>query len=430
MSGPVTAEPITAPAATPSAGARPGLLRTITHGGDVALAAARISAIVLTAASSAVVARTLGPQSYGVFAAGTAVATLMVLGKAFGADALYLRGSIDGRTLQRRAVGAGLVNLAVVAIAAVAWPGLSWAARGCELLMGAAWAVAFARIPWQVVPARQLEFAGRARRELLGSVLSLGGVMIFAAVWHRPLLASAGLLAGTLVTTAISWPAIRRERLAPASADGAPVQGDASVQAGLRFTAIEGLFVSYFALGGALVAAMRPAVDAGTYRVAFSFVVAAAVVPVALNADVLRVRLWRLTGAERTQALRRAVLLTAAAAVVVTVGFEALGGVAERLFFGTKFTAAIAIIRILGVAMPFHYANSLLSNMLVGAGRTSAVIRVQVAMLVTNLTVNLILIPDHGPKGAAVATVMTEVVGLVLFACVARLRGRYSDNSV
>ena len=421
----MTAEPITAPAPTAPTGARPGLLQAVTRGGDIALAGARISAIVLTAASSAVVARTLGPQQYGVFAAGTAVATLMVLGKAFGADALYLRGSIDGRTLQRRAVYAGLVNLAVVAVAALAWPGLSWTARGCELLMGAAWAVAFARIPWQVVPARRLEFAGRARRELLGSVLSLGGVMVFAAVWQRPLLASAGLLAGTLVTAAISWPAIGRERLV----DG-PVHGDASVRAGLRFTAIEGLFVAYFALGGALIAAMRPAVDAGTYRVAFSFVVAAAVVPVALNADVLRVRLWRLTGDERTHALRRAVLLTAAAAIVVTLGFELLGGIAVRLFFGTKFTAAIAIIRILGAAMPFHYANSVLSNMLVGAGRIATVIRVQVAMLVANLVANVVLIPGHGPKGAAIATVITELVGVVLFAGVARLGGRYADTSV
>jgi O-antigen/teichoic acid export membrane protein len=424
MSGQVTAEPVTAPAMT-SAGAGPALLHALNRSGDVALAGARISAIVLTAASSAVVARTLGPQQYGVFAAGTAVATLMVLGKAFGADALYLRGSIDGRTLQRRAVGAGLVNLAVVAIAALAWPGLTWTARGCELLMGAAWAVAFARIPWQVVPARQLQFSGRARRELLGSVLSLGGVMVFAAVWHRPILASAGLLAGTLVTTAISWPAIRRERLA-----AGPVGGDPSVRAGLRFTAVEGLFVAYFALGGALIAAMRPAIDAGTYRVAFSFVVAAAVVPVALNADVLRVRLWRLTGDERTQALRRAVLLTAAAAVVVTLGFELLGGVAERLFFGTKFIAAIAVIRILGVAMPFHYANSVLSNMLVGAGRIGTVIRVQMAMLVTNLVGNLVLIPAHGPKGAAIAAVITEVVGAAVFACVVRVSGRYADTSV
>jgi len=421
----VTAEPITAPAPATPAGARPGVLRTLTRGGDIALASARISAIVLTAASSAVVARTLGPQQYGVFAAGTAVATLMVLGKAFGADALYLRGSIDGRTLQRRAVGAGLVNLAVVALAALAWPGLSWTARGCELLMGAAWAVAFARIPWQVVPAQHLQFARRARRELLGSVLSLGGVMVFAAVWHRPLLASAGLLVGTLVTTAISWPAIRRERLAAES-----VHGDASVRAGLPFTAIEGLFVAYFALGGALIASMRPAVDAGIYRVAFSFVLAAAVVPVAFNADVLRVRLWRLSGEERTHALRRAVLLTATAAVVVTLGFELLGGVAERLFFGTKFTAAIAIIRILGAAMPFHYANSVLSNMLVGAGRIATVIRVQVAMLATNLVANLVLIPDHGPKGAAVATVITEVVGVAIFACVVRLGDRYADASV
>ena len=419
MPGPLTVERPADPAVTPPAGGLRPRARAVFTGGDVALAANRLTAIALTAASSAVVARSLGPQGYGVFAAGTAVATLLVLGKAFGADALFLRGSIDARTLQRRSIAAGVINLAVVSVAALAWPGLSQTARGCELLMGAAWSLAFARIPWQVVPARQLRFSVRARRELLGSVLSLGGVMVFAAVWQRPLLASAGLLVGTAVTTAISWRALTHER----STTG-PVAGDGSVRAGLPFTAIEGLFVAYFVLDGAMIAAMRPAVDAGIYRVAYSFVIAAAVVPVALNADVLRVRLWRLDGAARAHALRRAVLLTAAAATVVTLCFELLAHPAERLFFGPAFAAAVPLIRILGAAMPFHYANSVLSNILVGAGRTATVIRVQVAMLAVNLVGNLVLIPSHGPKGAAVMTLVTEVVGVVGYGVITASRRR------
>jgi O-antigen/teichoic acid export membrane protein len=194
------------------------------------------------------------------------------------------------------------------------------------------------------------------------------------------------------------------------------------VRAGLSYTAIEGLFIAYFALDGAMIAAMRPAIDAGMYRVAYSFVVAAAVVPVALNGDVLRVRLWQLDGAARRQALRRAVLLTAAAGVAVTLGFELLGGVGERVFFGPRFAAAVPIIRLLGAAMPFHYANSVLSNILVGAGRISAVLRVQAVMLVTNVVGNILLIPAHGPQGAATMTVITEIAGLLLFAAVVRLR--------
>ena len=424
MSGPVTVEPLAAPPVGAPAGLLTDRPRAAPRGGDVTLTLARVASMALTAIASAVVARSLGPHGYGLFAAGAAVASVMVLGKVFGADALYLRGSIDERTLRRRSIAAGFANLAVVAIAAIAWPGLSWTARGCELLMGAAWSITNARSPWLVLPARRLAFETRARREVIAAVLSYGSVIAFAVTLQRPLLAACGLLVGAVLTTAASWPGLRRE---PSTTSA--TSGDGSVRAGLSFTAIEATFVAYFALDGAMIAAMRPAVDAGMYRVAYAFVIAAAVVPVALNADVLRVRLWQLSGEHRAQALRKAVWLTAIAAVAVTLCFELLGGFGERLFFGPKFTAAIPIIHILGLAMPFHYANSVASNLLVGQGRMRTVLRVQGAMLLVNIAGNLWLIPSHGPRGAAVTTVATEALGLVVYLLVLRRSRLLADRA-
>jgi O-antigen/teichoic acid export membrane protein len=248
-------------------------------------------------------------------------------------------------------------------------------------------------------------------------------VIVFAVTLQRPLLAACGLLVGAVLTTAASWPGLRREETTTAA-----TSGDGSVRAGLSFTAIEATFVAYFALDGAMIAAMRPAVDAGMYRVAYAFVIAAAVVPVALNADVLRVRLWQLSGERRAQALRKAIWLTAIAAVTVTLCFELLGGFGERLFFGPKFAAAIPIIHILGLAMPFHYANSVASNLLVGQGRMRTVLRVQGVMLLVNIAGNVWLIPSHGPRGAAIATVATEALGLVVYLVVLRRSRLLADS--
>ena len=407
MSAPITERSLDQPKREATGTQR--LRNAVAGGGDVALAAARVGGITLTAASAAVVARSLGPHSYGVFAAGTAVATLVVVGKTFGADALYLRGSIDSRALMRRCLGAAGVNLVAALVAGLLWPGLSWTARGCEMFMGSGWAVSYARLPWQILPGRDLRFAVRAWRELISNALLLVGVMLLAGIWHQPLLASAGLLLGALASVVISLPSLRTER---SGAD--PSVANASVRSGLVFTAVDATFLAYFLLDGAMIAAMRPPVDAGMYRVAYAFVLAAAVVPIALNADVLRVRLWQLDAAERRRALRRAIALTTAAGIGVTVAFELLGGTGERLFFGTKFAAAVPIIRLLGIAMPFHYANSVMSNVLVAANRAGTVIRVQSALVLVNLIGNLLLIPAHGTQGAAVMTAITEAVGTVI----------------
>ena len=415
MSGPLIATALEPGAIERADSDRRTALRRLAPGGDLTLAFVRVSNIVLTAASSAVVARSLGPHGYGIFAQGASVASLLILGKTYGADALYLRGSIDERELQRRSLLAGLLTLALTAAGAALWPGLSATARECAGVMGLAWAIGIARTPWPVVPARQLRFAARGRREAIGNVLSLGSVMVLAAVVKRPLPAAAGLLAGAVITAVASWLTTRREvRQAPTS------RTTVAFRDGLTFTALDALFVAYFTVDGAMIAALRPAVDAGMYRVAYAFVIAAAVLPVALNSDVLRVRLWQLSGDEQARALRRAITLTVMTGVAVTVAFEALGGVGERLFFGSQFVAAIPIIRLLGAAMPFHYANSLWSNINIGAGRISLVLKVQGLMLVTNVVGNLLLIPAHGPSGAALMTAVTEAVGCAAYAVISR----------
>lgn len=415
MSGPLIATALEPGAPEGIESRRRTSLARLAPGGDLTLAFVRVSNIVLTAASSAVVARSLGPHGYGIFAQGASVASLLILGKTYGADALYLRGSIDERELQRRSLMAGLLTLVLTGAGALLWPGLSETARECAGVMGLAWAIGIARTPWPVVPARQLRFAARARREAIGNVLSLGSVMVLAATIRRPLPAAAGLLAGAIITALASWAATRREvRQAPTSSTTAPLRD------GLTFTALDALFVAYFTVDGAMIAALRPAVDAGMYRVAYAFVIAAAVLPVALNSDVLRVRLWQLAGEERRRALHRAIKLTAVAGITVTIAFEALGGVGERLFFGSQFVAAIPIIRLLGAAMPFHYANSLWSNINIGAGRISLVLKIQALMLVTNVVGNVILIPSHGPSAAALMTAITEAVGCAAYAVISR----------
>jgi Na+-driven multidrug efflux pump len=57
------------------------------------------------------------------------------------------------------------------------------------------------------------------------------------------------------------------------------------------------------------------------------------------------------------------------------------------------------------------------------------VLRVQGAMLLVNIAGNLWLIPSHGPRGAAITTVATEALGLVVFLLVLRRSRLLADSA-
>ncbi|MFH7326593.1 flippase [Desulfurivibrio sp. C05AmB] len=83
--------------------------------------------------------------------------------------------------------------------------------------------------------------------------------------------------------------------------------------------------------------------------------------------------------------------------------------------FGEQYLAAISLLIILAVAIPFRFVAS-------GAGAvltTRNYIRTKVLLMGTaavfNVVLNLLLIPFYGAKGAAIATVITEFTVLLMY---------------
>jgi O-antigen/teichoic acid export membrane protein len=161
-------------------------------------------------------------------------------------------------------------------------------------------------------------------------------------------------------------------------------------------------------------------------------VTAAAVLPIALNADVLRPHLYRTA----TAAARRT-LLTYFAWLSLGLGLAAgllvyfLGPLATHIMYGRRYEAAGVLVTLLAIALPFHYFNSWASNMLVGVRRLRTVVGVQAALAAGNIACNLVLIPRLGARGAAIATVGTECLGVCLFiAALAYRRGWLGQTEV
>jgi O-antigen/teichoic acid export membrane protein len=84
------------------------------------------------------------------------------------------------------------------------------------------------------------------------------------------------------------------------------------------------------------------------------------------------------------------------------------------LLGGHKYASAAPVLAILSLALFLSYVNGVFGNALMAMGRQRRLFWLASATLGVNVIVNLVLIPPLGPNGAAIAVVISEVVGVAL----------------
>jgi len=80
----------------------------------------------------------------------------------------------------------------------------------------------------------------------------------------------------------------------------------------------------------------------------------------------------------------------------------------------SQFADSIMVLQLAIWGVPFQSANHVLNRTLIAAGREKVFVWIGLSALVTNVTLNLILIPRFGYYGAAVATVVCLAQSMVL----------------
>jgi O-antigen/teichoic acid export membrane protein len=169
----------------------------------------------------------------------------------------------------------------------------------------------------------------------------------------------------------------------------------------------------YFRLDILLLAWLKDDEAVGLYGLAYRVIEALMVLPgyvmLGLFPEIARSgtdpgRLSSLVGAAVA-----AMEVIALALVVTTIAFA---DEVVQVIGGGGFEDAAPVLRILMIAVGLSYLNGVYGNALVALGRQGALLRVTAAVLVVNIAVNLALIPPFGVEGAAVAVVISEVVGL------------------
>jgi O-antigen/teichoic acid export membrane protein len=166
-----------------------------------------------------------------------------------------------------------------------------------------------------------------------------------------------------------------------------------------------------------MLTAMTSASDVGLYAAAYKLLSLTNLVPMILVTALF------------PALSREAVLGSAEAARIFTKGLKYLTFLALPLIagamvlaeelvvfmFGAEFQKAAPALQILSWVSGILFVNIFLATLLTAANHQKKLVYVQICGLITNISLNLILIPKYSFVGAALATLATE--GLVLTLC-------------
>lgn len=117
-----------------------------------------------------------------------------------------------------------------------------------------------------------------------------------------------------------------------------------------------------------------------------------------------------------------AIALTVGAASLL-LGVWIFAPLMIQILAGDGFEAAVPVLRILSIALIFSYLGHLVGFTLISRDGQKEMLRTGIVVLSFNLIANLVIIPRYGIGGAAIVTVITEAISLLLMGWKLKKRG-------
>jgi O-antigen/teichoic acid export membrane protein len=154
----------------------------------------------------------------------------------------------------------------------------------------------------------------------------------------------------------------------------------------------------------------------GGYNAAFRLVEALRLLPAA----VMAVTFPLLVPARDTSLLRTISGKLAVAGGALAVVCAAGAPVIVPLVYGARYDYAVPAFAVLSLALPLFFLNYALTHQVIGWDGHRAYLVIVTVALVANVAANFMLVPEHGIAGAAIATVLTEVI--VTAGCIVALQ--------
>jgi O-antigen/teichoic acid export membrane protein len=167
-----------------------------------------------------------------------------------------------------------------------------------------------------------------------------------------------------------------------------------------------------------MLGVMSTDADTGLYNAAYRVYEGLSYAPAVIS-SVLLPRLSRAYVADRAQyahAARRALAWTVGLAVILAVAIWAAAPLALSILFGSQFANAVRALRLLALGLVAVFPIWILHSVAISSSAERVLLRTTAIGVIVNVGVNLVLIPAAGRDGAAIATVVGEVVSLAVLA--------------
>jgi O-antigen/teichoic acid export membrane protein len=400
---------------------RPGLGRSVALT-TVALMGGRVLALVAGIALVTLASRYLGLADYGALTAGMAYASLFAILTDLGLSTVATREisrdpdrehEVLGTVL---GVGAGLAVLAAglgLALMEVIYGGTTNAAtREAIVILLVQVLVA------PVTGATRAFFTARQRGYLiaLGDITLAIGMALFTAVAVAADLGYRGVVvavtAGYVAQAAVmGLVALRAGGCFRPHARGARRM----VRVALPLAGTLLLNYLYFRLDILLLSWLKSDVDVARYGLAYRVLEGLMVLP-----SYVMLALFPAISRAEDDPPRLAAIVGVAWSGLETaaVGFAALTAIFSPeivvVLGGSKYSPAAPVLAILAAALGISYLSGVFGNALMALGRQRTLFWVTLGPLGVNLVLNLALIPPLDVVGAAIAVVVSELVGLVM----------------
>jgi O-antigen/teichoic acid export membrane protein len=163
---------------------------------------------------------------------------------------------------------------------------------------------------------------------------------------------------------------------------------------------------------------LRPVSDVGIYSAAYNLYIGATVVVAAMQVALLPA-FARSSEATFPQLWRRSAVTVCTVGALTGLLFLIFSGGLIHVAYGSTLAAAAQPLHILGPAAAVFVAERLLLTTLISRGWQRAVLYATIPGAVTNVVLNFATVPTYGYNGAAIATVGSELVVLLIAAFLA-----------
>jgi O-antigen/teichoic acid export membrane protein len=385
------------------------------------LVAGRVLTLLAGIGATALASRYLGLDGFGALTLGMAIVSLVALLTDLGMSTMAAREIARSPEREREVLGSvRSLGLALSVGAAVVLVGLAEVAYSSNPEVRRAILV----LSLQLLTA---PFVGAARAHFQanqrGPLIAAGDVALAVAIFGGSLIAyeadlgftamvgavAAGYVAQAVVMTALMPSGLRLAWVARRDTWGLLLRVSLPLGATLIVNYL------YFRLDVVLLSILKGEDDVAVYGLAYRVLEGLMVLP-AYFMLALFPEIARLTGQrDRVDGLVSAALgVMEAIALPIVLLFAVFAEDVIRVIAGEDFSDAAWVLRILTLAIGISYLSGVYGNALPALGRQNQLFRWSLVVLAVNLIINLALIPPFGVVGAAVAVVLSELVGFAV----------------